>query len=91
MRCDEQTATLGTTSGPFTIFAPDDDAFAALPASTLDNLMTRNESDLQKLLKYHIIEKTDVVNTTAPSMIETDEGDSVNVDLKGETATEPRF
>ena len=31
--------------------------------------MTRNESDLQKLLKYHIIEKTDVVNMTAPSMI----------------------
>jgi len=36
--------------------------------------MTRNESDLQKLLKYHIIEKniiekTNVVNMTAPSMI----------------------
>jgi len=77
--------TLGTTSGPFTVFAPDDDAFEALPASSLDNLMKRNESDLQKLLKYHIIEKTDVVNTTAPGMIETDEGDSINVDIKGET------
>jgi uncharacterized surface protein with fasciclin (FAS1) repeats len=76
---------LGTTSGPFTIFAPDDSAFAALPASSLDNLMTRNESDLQKLLKYHIIEKTDVVNMTAPSMIKTNEGDSLNVDLKSGT------
>jgi uncharacterized surface protein with fasciclin (FAS1) repeats len=77
--------TLGTTSGPFTVFAPDDDAFAALPTSSLDNLMKRNESDLQKVLKYHIIEKTDVINTTGPSMIKTDEGDSLNVDLKGDT------
>jgi uncharacterized surface protein with fasciclin (FAS1) repeats len=77
--------TLGTHSGPFTIFAPDDSAFAALPASTVNNLMTRNESDLQKLLKYHIIEKTDVVNMTAPSMIKTNEGDSLNVDLKSGT------
>jgi len=76
--------TLGTTSGPFTIFAPDDAAFAALPASSLEDLMTRNESDLQKLLKYHIIEKTDVINTTA-GMIETNEGDSINVDLRNET------
>ena len=76
--------TLGTNSGPFTIFAPDDNAFAAIPAS-LNNLMTRNESDLQKLLKYHIIEKTDVVNMTAPSMIKTKEGDSLNVDLKSGT------
>jgi uncharacterized surface protein with fasciclin (FAS1) repeats len=76
--------TLGTYSGPFTIFAPDDNAFSAIPAS-LNDLMTRNESDLQKLLKYHIIEKTDVFNTTAPSMIKTNEGDSLNVDLKSGT------
>jgi transforming growth factor-beta-induced protein len=76
---------LGTTSGPFTIFAPDDSAFAAIPASSLNDLMTRNESDLQKLLKYHIIEKTDVINMTAPSMIKTNEGDSLNVDLKSGT------
>ena len=76
--------TLGTYSGPFTIFAPDDNAFTAIPAS-LNDLMTRNESDLQKLLKYHIIEKTDVINMTAPSMIKTNEGDSLNVDLKSGT------
>jgi len=76
---------LGTTSGPFTIFAPDDDAFAAIPSSSLNDLMTRNESDLQKLLKYHIIEKTDVINMTAPSTIKTNEGDSLNVDLTSGT------
>jgi uncharacterized surface protein with fasciclin (FAS1) repeats len=81
---------LGTTSGPFTIFAPDDNAFAALPASSLNNLMTRNESDLQKLLKYHIIEKTDVINMTA-GMIKTNQGDSLNVDLKNETVNGARI
>jgi uncharacterized surface protein with fasciclin (FAS1) repeats len=86
----EGQGTLGTTSGPFTIFAPEDDAFAALPASSLNNLMTRNESDLQKLLKYHIIEKTDVVNTTA-GMIETNEGDSINVDLRNETVNSAKI
>jgi len=77
--------TPGSRSGPFTIFAPDDNAFAAIPASSLNALMARNESDLQKLLKYHIIEKTDVINMTAPSMIKTNEGDSLNVDLKSGT------
>jgi len=81
---------LGTTSGPFTIFAPDDDAFAAIPASSLNDLMTRNESDLQKLLKYHIIEKTDVINMTA-GMIKTNEGDSLNVDLKNGTVNGARI
>lgn len=82
--------TLGTTSGPFTIFAPEDDAFAALPASSLDDLMTRNESDLQKLLKYHLIEETDVINMTA-GMIETNEGDSINVDLRNETVNSAKI
>jgi uncharacterized surface protein with fasciclin (FAS1) repeats len=77
--------TLGTHSGPFTVFAPDDNAFAAIPTSSLNDLMSRNESDLQKLLKYHIVEKTDVINMTAPGMIETKEGESLNVDLKSGT------
>lgn len=77
--------TLGTHSGPFTIFAPDDNAFSAIPATSLNNLMNNNQSDLQKLLKYHIVEKTDVVNMTAPAMIKTNEGDSLNVDLNGKT------
>ncbi|MDD1749783.1 MAG: fasciclin domain-containing protein [Methanothrix sp.] len=83
--------TLGTHSGPFTIFAPDDNAFAAIPASSLNNLMNRNESDLQKLLKYHIIEKTDVINMTAPDMIKTSDGESLNVDLKSGTVNGARI
>jgi uncharacterized surface protein with fasciclin (FAS1) repeats len=43
--------------GPFTVFAPTNDAFAALPAGTLDTLlMTENQTDLRDVLTYHVIE-----------------------------------
>ncbi len=42
--------------GPFTVFAPTDDAFAALPAGALDNLLLpANKADLQATLLYHVI------------------------------------
>jgi transforming growth factor-beta-induced protein len=37
--------------GPFTVFAPTDEAFERLPAGTLDNL---SEEDMQRLLLYHV-------------------------------------
>ena len=82
---------LGTHSGTFTIFAPDDNAFAAVPARSLNYLMANNQSDLQKLLKYHIVEKTDVINMTAPGMVKTDEGDPLNVDLQSGTVNGARI
>ncbi|MEM7125753.1 MAG: fasciclin domain-containing protein [Chloroflexota bacterium] len=42
-------------SGPFTIFAPSDDAFAALPEGTLDSLLADPEA-LSELLLYHVIQ-----------------------------------
>ena len=42
------------TDGPLTLFAPTDDAFAALPGGTLENLL-KNPSDLAKVLKYHMV------------------------------------
>ncbi len=42
--------------GPFTIFAPINDAFAKLPAGTLDNLLLpENKAALAKVLSYHVI------------------------------------
>ncbi len=42
--------------GPFTVFAPTDQAFAKLPAGTLaDLLKPENKSKLQSILTYHII------------------------------------
>ena len=40
--------------GPFTVFAPTDEAFAALPAGTLDGLLADPEA-LKKVLLYHVV------------------------------------
>jgi uncharacterized surface protein with fasciclin (FAS1) repeats len=42
--------------GPFTVFAPTDEAFAALPAGTLDTLLADPTGDLAGILTYHVIE-----------------------------------
>jgi uncharacterized surface protein with fasciclin (FAS1) repeats len=42
--------------GPFTVFAPTDAAFAALPAGTLDNLLKpENKEQLKGILLYHVV------------------------------------
>ena len=45
--------------GPFTVFAPTDDAFAKLPAGTVDNLVQpQNKPTLTKILTYHVVPGT---------------------------------
>lgn len=42
--------------GPFTVFAPSNEAFAALPEGTLDFLLKpENKDQLQKILSYHVV------------------------------------
>lgn len=42
--------------GPFTVFAPTDEAFAKLPAATLQNLLKpENKAQLQRVLTYHVV------------------------------------
>lgn len=41
--------------GPFTVFAPTDDAFAALPAGTVDALLADPAGDLTQILLYHVV------------------------------------
>ena len=42
--------------GPFTVFAPVNDAFAKLPAGTVDNLLKpENKATLSKILTYHVV------------------------------------
>jgi uncharacterized surface protein with fasciclin (FAS1) repeats len=52
--------------GPFTVFAPTDDAFAALPAGTVESLLEDPEGALTDVLLYHVVAgkvmAADVVN-----------------------------
>jgi uncharacterized surface protein with fasciclin (FAS1) repeats len=42
--------------GPFTVFAPTDEAFARLPEGTVENLLKpENKAQLQAILKYHVV------------------------------------
>ena len=42
--------------GPFTVFAPTNEAFAALPAGTVDTLLKpENKPTLTKILTYHVV------------------------------------
>lgn len=63
-----QTAGLADTlagEGPFTVFAPTDEAFAALPQGTLDSL---TEETLRDVLLYHVVEG----EVTAEQVVELD-------------------
>src|ERR1700723_3689890 len=43
-------------AGPFTVFAPTNEAFAALPAGTVDTLLKpENKTTLDKILTYHVV------------------------------------
>jgi len=43
-------------AGPFTVFAPTNEAFAALPAGTVDTLLKpANKAELTKILTYHVV------------------------------------
>lgn len=41
--------------GPFTVFAPTDEAFEALPDGALDELLAEPEGDLSQILQYHVV------------------------------------
>jgi uncharacterized surface protein with fasciclin (FAS1) repeats len=41
--------------GPFTVFAPTDDAFAALPEGTVEALLEDPTGDLSAILTYHVV------------------------------------
>ncbi len=45
--------------GPFTVFGPDNDAFAKLPAGTVDTLLKpENKEKLKNILTYHVVQGT---------------------------------
>jgi uncharacterized surface protein with fasciclin (FAS1) repeats len=60
--------------GPFTVFAPTNEAFAALPAGTVDNLLKPENKDmLVKILTCHVI-AAKALSTDVMSMAQADGG-----------------
>ncbi|MFM9917566.1 MAG: fasciclin domain-containing protein [Rhizobacter sp.] len=61
--------------GPFTVFAPTDEAFAKLPAGVLDDLLKpESKAKLQGILKYHVVSgkvmAADVMKRTSAKTVE---------------------
>ena len=61
--------------GPFTVFAPTDEAFAKLPAGTVEDLLKpENKDKLVKILTYHVVSgkvmAADVVKLTEAKTVE---------------------
>jgi len=71
-------------SGPFTVFAPTNEAFAKLPAGTVEDLLKpENKEQLVSILTYHVIpgkiKAADVMGMSNPSMPTTVSGKQLNV------------
>ncbi|MXQ08897.1 fasciclin domain-containing protein [Alphaproteobacteria bacterium GH1-50] len=69
--------------GPFTVFAPTDEAFAALPEGTVENLLKpENIDQLTAILTYHVVPgKVMSGDLTDDMEAETVQGSSVTIDL----------
>jgi len=73
-------------SGPFTVFAPTDEAFAKLPAGTLESLLRpENKEKLKAILLYHVVPgdvpASQVLKLNGRS-VKTLQGSSVKVDTR---------
>jgi uncharacterized surface protein with fasciclin (FAS1) repeats len=60
-------------SGPFTVFAPTDDAFAKLPESTIEALLKDKEA-LKSVLLYHVVSG----NVTSNEVIKLDKAETLS-------------
>jgi uncharacterized surface protein with fasciclin (FAS1) repeats len=85
--------------GPFTVFAPTDEAFKKLPAGTLESLLKpENKGKLAGILTYHVVSgkvmAADVVSLKSAKTVQGGEvaivvdGDKVSVDGAAVTATD---
>jgi len=70
--------------GPFTVFAPTNDAFNALPAGVLDNLLKpENKAQLVDILTYHVVAgNVQSGNLTNGELVPTVEGKNVSVNIE---------
>merc|ERR1711879_1071599 len=76
-----------SSPGPFTLFAPTNEAFAALPAGTLDSLMKpENKGQLVDILMYHVLPlKAAVADLDLFQPVKTVEGKNLHITKWGNT------
>ncbi len=71
-----------SSEGPFTVLAPTDDAFAALPEGLVDCLLLEENVDaLSAILTYHVISGAVMSGDLADGDVPTVQGENVTVDL----------
>jgi uncharacterized surface protein with fasciclin (FAS1) repeats len=68
--------------GPFTVLAPSDEAFAALPKGTVESLLEDPEGALTDILSLHVISGTEATSTDVVAI-----GDGGTLDTLGGTVT----
>jgi len=73
-------------AGPFTVFAPTDEAFAKLPAGTLDNLLKpENKDQLVAILTYHVVPgKVSAKDVVKLDSAKTVQGQSIAIVVDGD-------
>lgn len=73
-----------SNAGPFTVFAPTNDAFNKLPAGTVEGLMKDDKkADLQNILQYHVtVSAIKAENLTDGQTLGMVNGDNVTVSVK---------
>ncbi len=74
------------SAGPFTVFAPTNDAFKSVPASTMDDLAKHPEK-LKAVLSYHIVSGKMLAADMKNSNAKTLEGSNVAIGKAGDFVT----
>jgi uncharacterized surface protein with fasciclin (FAS1) repeats len=68
--------------GPFTVFAPDDDAFTKLPAGTVDSLL-KDIPKLKDILTYHVVAgKIMAADVAGLTSVKTVQGKELSIDAQ---------
>ena len=66
--------------GPFTVFAPTDEAFKKLPAGTVESLLKpENKGKLAALLKYHVVSGKVMAADVKPGKVTTVQGSKATI------------
>lgn len=76
--------------GPYTVLAPTDEAFEALPDGTLDDLLADPTGDLADILKYHVIEGAVMADDVAGmdgETVATVQGEELTIEVDGDNVS----